>query len=110
MRKLPRKAQVFLTAVVASGALCAVATRFVEEPRVSASACELAVLIVLATFAGSRKVTLVHSPRREDEGSMSLGFAITFAALLRFGPDAGLVVGAVSTLSGCIYPRRQAIH
>ena len=94
MRKLPRKAQIFLIAIVASGALCAVATPFVEEPRASASAWELAVLIVLATLAGSRKVTLVRSARREDEGSMSLGFA---ASLLRSIADSS----SASALSSC---------
>jgi diguanylate cyclase (GGDEF)-like protein/putative nucleotidyltransferase with HDIG domain len=46
----------------------------------------------------------------EDSGSLSLGYVITFAAILRFGPTAGLVIGGISALSGCVYPRMMPMH
>jgi diguanylate cyclase (GGDEF)-like protein/putative nucleotidyltransferase with HDIG domain len=41
---------------------------------------------------------------------MSLGFALTFAAMLRFGPALSLIIGASSCLSGCLYPKRQPFY
>ncbi len=45
-----------------------------------------------------------------DAGSMSLGFVLTFAAMLRFGPWAAVVVSTFSSLVGNLFPRRQPLH
>src|SRR5438445_13599079 len=41
---------------------------------------------------------------------MALVFAITFAALVRFGHLMRVIVGAISSLSGCIWPKRQPLY
>ena len=78
-------------------------------PHTSAQPWELALFLGLALLAGGKKIDLVYR-KSADDCAMSLGFAITFAAMLRFGPAAGLLVGTVSSLSGCLYPRRQRLH
>ena len=50
---------------------------------------------------------LVRRSGDEDTGALSLGFAITFAALLRLGPHGALAVGTLGCLSSCLYPHRQ---
>ena len=41
---------------------------------------------------------------------MSLGFAITFAAMLRLGPLGGLLVGGRRVPVVCLYPKRQPLY
>src|SRR5690348_9538749 len=110
MRSLPLKAQLYVVAVWLFGALTIVGAAIAPLPRAAAPMWELVLFLVLAIFAGGRKIRLIRSRRDEDVGSMSLGFAISFAAMLRFGPAGGLVVSAASGVSGCIYPKRQPIH
>lgn len=70
---------------------------------------EFAIYLVLGIVAGSRKVNLMRqsSAPSVDVGSMSLSFVLTFAAIIRFNPILAVVVGLVTTLSGCLYPKRQ---
>ncbi len=110
MRALPLRARIYVAAVISAGVLaCLVASR-IPEPAPETRAWQLAFFMILAVLAGSRKVKLMRYRVVEDAGSMTLGYAITVAALIRFGPSAGLVVGALSTLSGCLYPRVQPAH
>lgn len=69
---------------------------------------ELATFVVAAVFAGGKKITLVKPRDSQDSVSMSLGFAVTFATMLRFGLIGALAAGVTSCLSGCLYPKRQA--
>ena len=71
---------------------------------------ELGVFVLIAALAGRAKIPLMPHARDEDTGSISLGFALIFAALLRFGPLAGMLVGLASTLSSCLFPKRQPLH
>lgn len=110
MQSLPRSAQLYVTAIVAAGAVCsALALRYVG-PQGPAHPVELLLFLVMAVLAGSRKVQLIRGHKYDQVGSMSLGFAITFAAMLRTGPVLAMVVGALSCLFGCLYPRRQPAY
>ena len=71
---------------------------------------ELLAYALMAILSGSRKVSLMRHKTEMDVGSMSLGFVLSFAAVLRFGPSLGLVIGALAALSGCLYPKRQPLH
>src|SRR5437870_2975281 len=111
MRSLPLRARIFLYSVFTLGLAAGIAAWFWRTPRGDGSSIEFALALVLAALAGGKKVRLMRSKGAdEDVGSMSLGFAITFAAMLRFGPSAGVVVGITSCFTGCIYPRRQPAH
>jgi diguanylate cyclase (GGDEF)-like protein/putative nucleotidyltransferase with HDIG domain len=110
MRSLPRRAQGFVLIIWMGGALSVLLTRYVALPKAQARFWELVLLLVLAVLAGGKKVHLMRHKTDEDVGSMSLGFAITFAAMLRFGPSAGLLTGTAGCLSSCLYPKRHHIH
>jgi len=96
--------------VYTAGLIAVFCARLFPTPHVRAQPWELWLFMVLGVLAGSKKVRLMRHKGAQDVGSMSLGFAITFAAMLRFGPAAGLAVGTLSTLSSCLYPRRQPLH
>ncbi|MBV9849633.1 MAG: diguanylate cyclase [Armatimonadetes bacterium] len=106
MRALPLTAQIYLTLVYLAGLLAVAGACVVPLPHSPARPWELGLFLVLALVAGGRKIVL-NSHKRADDTSMSLGFAITFAAMLRFGPAAGLLVSAASSLSSCLYPKTQ---
>ncbi len=110
MRNLPLSARIYLAAIYSSSVIAAaVASRFMPPDAVSRK-WELALLMVLGAAAGSKKVPLIRRKWSQEEGSMSLGFVVTFAAMLRLGPAGGLVVGTFSCLIGCIYPKRQPLY
>jgi two-component sensor histidine kinase len=107
MNALPRKAQIFLLSVhlLAVGAVvCAITFPLLRPP---SPTWELLVYAVLALLAGGRKVRVNLSDRQEERGSLSLGFAIIFVAMLRGGPLVGSGVALLSCLSSCLYPKRQ---
>ena len=110
MRGLPRLAQVYLILIVLAGIGAFVASQILPSVPTKALAWEKWLFFVLALVAGGKKVRLMRTKVVEDAGSMSLGFAITFTALVRFGPGIGCLVGALSSLSGCIYPKRQPLY
>ncbi len=110
MRSLPRAAQFYASSIYLTGIVCAFAAFIYNGPRGEARPVEIALFLVLAILAGSRKVQLIRGQKYDQVGSMSLGFAITFAAMLRSGPVLAMVIGALSCLSGCLYPRRQPAY
>ena len=69
-----------------------------------------ALAVMLAALAGAQKVTLISSPRYSDASKISLGFLVTFAALIIFGPRVGVMVGIISGISAALYPQRQPFH
>lgn len=77
-------------------------------PTYTAPIVELPIYIVLAAAAGHKKVNLLgfrRSDLKDTSGTMSLGFAMIFATLLRFGPQGAIIAGLASTISSCIRPR-----
>ena len=108
MRSLPRKAQIYLFVIYLAGIAAIGCARVFAIPSWQARPWELGLFLALAAMAGGKKICLMRHKSQEDVGSMSLGFAITFASIIRFGPAAGLLVGAISSLTGCLYPRIQA--
>ncbi len=107
MRTLPAKAKLFLLATYLAALLTAVWAARSSLPPVQAQGWELALFLALAVVAYGKKITLMRHTGDKDAGSLSLGFALTFAALLRFGPQGALVIGTLGCLSSCLYPHRQ---
>jgi len=108
MRTLPAKAKLYLTATYLAALLTAVWAARTTLPLVHAQGWEVTLFLALAVVAYGKKITLMRHTGDKDAGSMSLGFAITCAALLRFGPQGALVIGTLGCLSSCLYPHRQA--
>ncbi len=110
MKNLPFKAQIFLSVVALLGATSAFAGLYRTLPQFRSQAWEIVLFLTLAALAGSKKITLMRHKGSDDVGSMSLGFAITFAALLHFGPSISLLVAVFSCLTGCLFPKPQPTY
>jgi len=117
MKTLPAKARAFLILTYCLGGAAALALVLLAAPlRLLSlmpvkSTGEIALFTLLSVLAGGKKIRLFHKREKEEDdaaGSISLGFAIIFAALLRFGPLGAVVVGLFSTLSSCLYGRPAA--
>src|SRR5690242_7364255 len=106
MRGLPVMGRMYLIAIYAAG-LIVLCTPIYYFPSCHAQAWELGLFFVLAALAGGKKVRLMRNKGTEDVGSFSIGFTITYAAMLRFGLIGGVLVGAISCLACCLFPKRQ---
>jgi diguanylate cyclase (GGDEF)-like protein len=105
MLSLPRVAQLFVVLVYAAGVAAAAAAYVMPWPPVEGARWELAAFIAIVVVSGSKKVRLMRHESAADSGSMSVGFALTFAAMLRFGPAAAVMVASMSTFVGGVYPK-----
>ncbi len=110
MSSMPQGAKKYLVAVCLLGLAALIASQLIPFPQGSPSYLELIVFIVLGVVAGGKKVSLNPQRKEEEAGSMSLGFALTFATLLHFGPAAGVLIALAGCVSSCIFPKRQRFH
>lgn len=113
MKKLPASAQAFIVLIVTSGALAALWVWTAGLPRSSAPSWELGVFVVLGLLAGGKKITLTkHRPGddEDEDGAMSIGFAITFAAMLHLGPAGGVCTAIAVGLSNALFPHVMRTH
>jgi len=69
---------------------------------------EPAVFLVAAILLGGQKLVLIRHMRDTEAVSISAGFMITFAAMLRLGPVGAVLIGVLSSISGSAYPKPQA--
>ena len=109
MKNLPKAAIAYLILIDLLG-VAAVLAGCILSPHAVGSLWELAAYLVAAALAGGTKIRLIQRRSADDHVSMSLGYVLTFAAMLRFGPAGALVVGAVSCLSGCLYPKKMPLY
>jgi len=79
-------------------------------PPQRSSAWEFFAFTALALVFGGQKVILDRRRKNEEAVSMSLGFAITFASVLRLGPGPAVFVAVAGCLSSCFFPKRQPPH
>ena len=110
MRSLPKNAQYYLVAVYLLGLFALVASWGVSLPHAHAPVWELLVFLLLGAAAGGKKLDILPGRLREDSGSMSIGFAITFAAMLHFGPAGAVLVALAVSISNGLFPKRQPAH
>ena len=110
MKNLPKAAIAYLILIDLLGVTAAVLAGSVPSPRAVGSLWELAAYLVIAALAGGTKIRLIQRRNTEDPVSMSLGYVLTFIAILRFGPVGALVISAVSSLSGCLYPKKMPLY
>jgi putative nucleotidyltransferase with HDIG domain len=104
------RAQIFCVVICVLGLGTAVYASVNPGPLVQGTLAEYALFVLFAATIGRKKVKLLRSGPLEEMGSMSLGSAITFLAMLRFGPAMALLVGCTSSFSACAFPRRQPVH
>jgi diguanylate cyclase (GGDEF)-like protein/putative nucleotidyltransferase with HDIG domain len=94
MRDLPVAARLYVAAVLAAGAV--VLTLF--APRTIANPLLFAVLLGCSSLASALKVRL---PLATSGSTMSVSYAVDFAALLLLGADETMIVAAVSAWAQC---------
>jgi diguanylate cyclase (GGDEF)-like protein/putative nucleotidyltransferase with HDIG domain len=112
MKSFPLSAKAFILAIMAAGVVVvpfAVTQHDFSHPR------ELVLFVVIGILAGSKKISLVPGRDRQSAdqnkmGSMSVAFAVTYGAILLFGPAGGVLVGVASGLSACLYPKRMPLY
>lgn len=110
MRDLPVRARIFIASTLGLAALCVGSMHFVVLPQTDRSPWELGFFLVLGGLAGGRKVHLTRQRGTKEAGCLSLGFAVTFLAILHFGTLQALLVAAAVSVSTGLFPKRQALH
>jgi diguanylate cyclase (GGDEF)-like protein/putative nucleotidyltransferase with HDIG domain len=96
MKELPVVARLYVSAVLAAGA--AVLVYFV--PRDIPNFLLFAALLICSSVASALKVSL---PLASSGSTMSVSYAVDFAALLLLGADATMLVAAASAWSQCTF-------
>src|SRR5579871_1630113 len=108
MARLPLKAKTFLGLIVALGVACLAVGLLRVWPHPDASWFDPALFVLLAIFAGGKKIELTRRKLDDEASMMSLDSALIFAAMLQFGMAWALTVVITGTLVSCLYPKRQA--
>src|SRR3954467_11772735 len=96
MKDLPLAARIFVGTVLAAGAvvLAAFAPRTIGQPALFAA------LLILSSLASAFKVSL---PLASSGSTMSVSYAVDFAALLLLGADETMLVAGASAWSQCTF-------
>ena len=110
MKNLPKIAQLYMVLIELLSGAAVLYTVLAPPQKSSAGPWELAAFLVLAVLVSRTKISLLRRSADEDNVSMSLGYVLTFTAMLRFGPSAALLVGVLGSLSMCLYPKRQPTY
>ena len=96
MKQLPLAARVYVASVIVAGAIvmamCLPLADFTHQPVLFAA------LVALASASAALKVTL---PLTTSGSTMSVSYAVDFAALLLLGPHEAMVVAAASAFCQC---------
>src|SRR3954471_9385911 len=96
MKDLPLAARIFVGTVLAAGAVVLA----VFAPRAIANPALFAALLILSSLASAFKVSL---PLASSGSTMSVSYAVDFAALLLLGADETMLVAASSAWSQCTF-------
>lgn len=107
MNELPLKARIYLWAIFVATTAVTVSAACDPCPITSAQMWAMPIFIVLAVLAGSKKIALSRVDKSSGSMSMSLGFTVTYAAMLFCGPLAGMLTGVVGCVSSGIKGRSQ---
>ncbi len=113
MKNLPKPAQCYLISIYLLGLVAAGVALLAPAVKADTSPWEFGAYLVLAALISRAKIRLLQRLNKDNEKdnvTMSAAYVLTFAAMLRFGPSGALVVGAVGSLSGCLYPKRHPVH
>ena len=96
MKQLPFAGRVYVASVIVAGAIvmavCLPLADFTKQPVLFAA------LVILASASAALKVTL---PLTTSGSTMSVSYAVDFAALLLLGPHETMVVAAASAFCQC---------
>src|SRR6185295_6428687 len=96
MKDLPVGARVYVGSIIAAGAI----TFAIFAPHTIARPGLFVVLLLCSSLASALKVTL---PLASSGSTMSVSYAVDFAALLLLGADETMIVATVSAWSQCTF-------
>jgi diguanylate cyclase (GGDEF)-like protein/putative nucleotidyltransferase with HDIG domain len=99
MKELPFAARAYVAAVLAAGAL--VLALF--GPQALLNLHNFALFFVLLVFSSLASALKVNLPLTTSGSTMSVSYAVDFAALLLLGADATMIVAATSAWSQCTF-------
>lgn len=107
MKELPPAARVYVASMIGLGAV--LLGVFFPLRALFHQPVLFFVLLILSSLTSVFKVKL---PLARSESTMSVSYAVDFAALLLLGPDQTMIVAAASAWSQCTFriPERNAIH
>jgi diguanylate cyclase (GGDEF)-like protein/putative nucleotidyltransferase with HDIG domain len=100
MSSLPRAARWYVATVIAFGALLLVANLPIDTLQVPTRLWQFVLLLLLSAITSVFKVNL---PLARSGSTMSVSYAVDFAALLLLGPDETMIVAAASAYSQCTF-------
>ncbi|MGE5243483.1 MAG: HD domain-containing phosphohydrolase [Betaproteobacteria bacterium] len=105
MTDLPIRARLYVGAVLAAGVALLVHSAPLHLPKPGL----FVALLLLSSLASAFKV---HLPLADSKSTMSVSYAVDFAALLLVGPDATMIVAATSAWSQCTFrmKTRNPLH
>jgi putative nucleotidyltransferase with HDIG domain len=101
LKKLPRAARLYVSLVIAVGAIALVA--FFPSGRFEKPGLFL-VLLLLSSITSAFKVSL---PLAKSGSTMSVSYAVDFASLLLLGPNPTMVVAVGSAWSQCTFRMKE---
>jgi len=110
MSKLPKFAKIYWFLIVATGLLVVIGSQVLKLPNLVQTPWEYVVVALIALLFGGKKISISKRRKKEEAMSMTLGFAITFACMMRMGPATSVPVAMLGCLSSCLFPRRQKFH
>src|SRR5262245_30523399 len=99
MKELPFAARLYVAATLAAGATLLALFGF----RALLTLPSVALFVVLLLFSSLASAMKVNLPLTTSGSTMSVSYAVDFAALLLLGADATMIVAAVSAWSQCTF-------
>lgn len=104
MNDLPKSARIYLICVYVVAV--AMLGRTIASPwffDVRTDWLKLLIFVVISVAAGHFKISIMPgSLKDKNHGTMSLGFAMIIATLLRFGPQGAVLAGIATTVTSCL--------
>lgn len=110
MTNLPKSAWIYWCATLVGGVVVVIGAPMLTLPSGVVAPWEYVIFALLAILFGGKKISVNKRRKQEAAMSMTLGFAITFASMIRMGPIATISISMLGCLSSCLYPRRQRWH
>ncbi|MDX1935071.1 MAG: HD domain-containing protein [Capsulimonadales bacterium] len=105
MRSLPWNARLFILGTYLIGFVSVVTAILLPFPKDARAGFEEFIAFLILSIAFSWKTLRILPKRHSNAGSVSVGFVIIYAAMLRFGPEAAVLVGVVTALSASLKAR-----
>ncbi len=108
MNKLPTKALLFILAVYCFASAATATVVLLPLPKTPGPAWAVLAFLALAALLSHHTITFSSRRKNTVPVRVSIGFVVTFAALLCNGPGAGMLAGIVGCVAGALRGRKQA--